>query len=283
MLKYTLKGVRRTFPKHNYVPTVSDFLVHCVCGNILLLLPLSNPDCTSHRHGNFGNKSSFKTITWVLLLHTLKHARCPSRMSQLLWDTFRRLHIFWHTSNFRIHLHQPHRDNYHKWSQRFSSGGEMTVRTAASVPPDCLNPAPTFTVPLLDSRGKVVPSIRRCTQRQRPLFVQLWPLVLPVGNGIRYIYKSKNNTSHHHAPLEPDVSYGPLCPPPSPQDLPVTPTHTFLTFQTASQTNHPCSTQNVFHQAPLPLWILCARPSQRFLGLFIAIQQIICSSQQSNI
>lgn len=83
----------------------------------------------------------------------------------------------------------------------------MTVTTVASVPPDCHNPATTFPVPLLDSGGKVVPSIRQCTQRQQTLFVQLWPVVLPVCYGIRYFCKSKNNTTTHHAPLEPAVSY----------------------------------------------------------------------------
>lgn len=89
----------------------------------------------------------------------------------------------------------------------------MTVTTVASVPPDCHNPATTFPVPLLDSGGKVVPSIRQCTQRQQPLFVQLWPVVFPVCNGIRYFCKSKNNTTTNHASLEPAVSYGLLYPP----------------------------------------------------------------------
>lgn len=163
----------------------------------------------------------------------------------------------------------------------------MTVTTVASVSPNCHNPA-TATVPLLDWGRKVVPSIRQCTQRQQPLFVQLWPVVLPVCNGIRYFWKSKNSTTTYHTPLEPAVSYGLSIIQPSsratlnPQRT--RPSHPKLLLKLIMALLSPLLLFRMYSSEILSLSIVFISSTSEYSPCsYVEIPQIVCLLQQHNI
>lgn len=68
-----------------------------------------------------------------------------------------------------------------KWNAWVWSTRHSTVRITVFMPPDSHNPTLTSSAPLsLDPPSKVLPSISQLTQWQRPAFVRLWLVVLPI-------------------------------------------------------------------------------------------------------